>query len=164
MFYFYFQVFPLTATLPPNRSSSFAYAHAAPPIEPNDVVEHPPQSNTATAADSKGAEVVSAAGSEVGSRRRRERRHTPASAARQASRVLRYVPHWASAAATCSPTMGAAATGAAAAAASVRAGLLIFVRDRQALALRRRFPSTAALRTEKADGARRSPEHAEALV
>ena len=164
MFYYYFQVFPLTATLPPNRSSSFAYAHVAPPIEPNDVVEHPPHSNTATSADSKGAVVVSAAGSEVGSRRRRERRRTPTSAARQASRVLRHVPHWASAAATGSTAMGAAAMRSTAEAASVRPGMIVLVRERQALVHRRRFPSTAALRNEKADGARRSPEHAEALV
>jgi hypothetical protein len=51
--------------------------------------------------------------------------------------------------------------GAAAAAAYVAAGLLVRVRDCQALVHRRRFPSTAALRNEKADGARRSPQHTE---
>ena len=57
MFYYYFHVFSFTATPPPHRPSSFAYAHTALPVEPNDVVEHPPQSNTATAADSKGGRL-----------------------------------------------------------------------------------------------------------
>ena len=112
----------------------------------------------------KGAEVVSAAGSKVGSRR-------DASYTRSArSRAQRLGRRHGCGGTCCSGLSatghgrrrrGSLAMGAAAAAASVAAGLLVRVRDCQALALRRRFPSTAALRNEKADGARRSRQHTE---